>query len=86
MQKLLEALATLPEAEIEEMVGMYFDNQLFAIVAEDTPEKQSENLKKLNEIRNHVLVAALSESARAEMNELIDSAERLVSINDDDED
>jgi hypothetical protein len=82
MSKLIDALANLPEAEVEELVGLYFGDQILEIASNDTPEKLEENKQKLNAIRSHALVAVLSDKKRQSINSLCNKAEAFISIDD----
>jgi hypothetical protein len=83
MSKLIDALANLPEAEVEELVGMYFADKILEIASDDTREKLEENMQKLNAIRNHPLVAALTDKERQSINSLCNKAEAFLAIDDD---
>jgi hypothetical protein len=86
MSKLLEALALLPESELEEIVGTHFGNMLFGLVTTDSREEELENLKVVNALRVNPLVLAMSEESQADLRKLFDSAESLLSIDDASED
>jgi hypothetical protein len=80
MTTLAQAFSSLPEDEQTAIVGQYFGSKLFGFVAEaNAPtRRRGVSRKALNTLREHALLAALSERERTKLNEMFDDAENLL--------
>jgi hypothetical protein len=84
MSLLKETLVALPDDALEDMVLTHFGNMIFGLATADSREEELENLEKVKALRNDPIVQALSETAKADMYRLLDSAASLLEIDDND--